>query len=186
METNCLLEYIFCNVSAITEKELKQLIEMLVSYFDPASDPAQIPVDKDQYSWIKNKLPECGMIIKYKNEVIGTTLILPCTESLMLNFIAGKINEAELTKKIREENIGYEKMQAIYLCTVFVSPVHRGKNLAVEAFVRSIHAINADHKASCLFYWPYSIEGQKTCEKVAKILGLKLLASKPNLPPARP
>lgn len=169
--------YNFLTADQINEEDLKRLRKMLEDYFHTEEDPEQMQIGKDTRSnWIKNKIPECARTIKWQDEVVGSTLVLPATLALMQDFISGRINEEQLAAQIETENIAYANMQAIYICSLFVTTEHRGQHLTAKAVSQSIQDIMPKDKKLCLFYWAYSPAGKKIAEKVAVELGLEIFA----------
>lgn len=108
---------------------------MLEAFYNTQNDPDQTPIRPNSTgkNWISTRIPECAVIIKAGDELVGSTLVLPCTQALMQAFITGWINEAQLVEKIREENITYKTMQTIYFCSAFIVPKHRGKSLGCKS-----------------------------------------------------
>jgi len=166
--------YQFYNAGQITESDQQKLSKMLEEYFGTQSDSDQMPIDDSARPWIENIIPECAKIIKYDDEVVGSSFIFPSSLDLMNDFLGNRINEAQLAQKVQAEKITYETMEAIYLCSSFVVPAHRGKNLSVKSIVKSIQEIMPENKCLPLFYWQYSPAGAVIASKVAQILELPL------------
>lgn len=169
--------YSFLNAAQASTEDSQTLRAMLEAYFHTQDDPEQMQIGKSSgRNWIKADIPECARVIKYGDTVVGSTLVLPATLSMMQDFIAHRISEAQLAEKIMDESIDYAKMQAIYLCSAFVAAEHRGKNLAIQALIQSIQNIMPQDKKLPLFYWAYSEAGEKIAEKVATQLRLEFFA----------
>ena len=171
-------EYQFLNANQISPAEWNQLVTMLEAFYNTENDPNQVPIRPNTAgkNSISTRIPECAVIIKTGDELVGSTLVLPCTQALMRDFITGQINEAQLVEKIREENITYETMQTIYSCSAFIAPKHRGKGLAMKALIHSIKSITT--KKIPIFYWEYSSIGKIITEKYAAYLGVELYVRK--------
>jgi hypothetical protein len=88
----------------------------------------------------------------------------------MEEFVGGQINERELLEKT-PMSVSYE---AVYLCSALVLPEHRGKGLARGLTVKAVKSIQSDHAIRYLFFWPFSTEGEKLANSVARELGLPL------------
>lgn len=168
--------YRFLNSDQISSADRDELLLMVENYFDTQHDPEQmqIPPPGTKTSWISARIPECGIVIKLNNAVVGSTLILPCSLTLMQGFVTGRINEAQLSEKIQEKSHPYASMQATYFCSAFIVPEHRGKNLALRALQFSIQNIHAEKLP--LFYWQYSQEGKIIAEKLKTHFGVELFA----------
>lgn len=91
-------EYIFLKADEIEAPDKQRLLVMLESYFDTEHDSEQMPIGKGDNQWIKTRVPECATLIKYGDEVVGSTLVLPCTLILMESFLDGALNEAQLVE----------------------------------------------------------------------------------------
>ncbi len=169
--------YKFLISNQASEKDVKELLAMLESYFKTHDDPEQMQINLDGAHWIGERIPECSIIIKHKDEVVGSTFIMPCTKEIMKKFVSKEINEAELGEEIKNK-VSYENMDAIYLCSVFVKPEHRNKGLALKGTLTSIEKISkkAHKEIESLFYWAYSEEGKRLANKVAKSVKLHLYA----------
>jgi hypothetical protein len=171
-------EYQFLNANQISPVEWNQLSAMIEAFYNTEQDPEQMPIRPNSTgkNWISTRIPECAVIIKMGDELVGNTLVLPCTQALMQDFITGQINEAQLVEKIREEEITYETMQTIYSCSAFIVPEHRGKGLAMQALIHSIKSITT--RKIPIFYWEYSTVGKIITEKYAACLGVELYVRK--------
>jgi hypothetical protein len=168
--------YIFLNADKTDEADERVLREMLEAYFDTEHDPKQMPINQEVHQWIKIHIPECAILIKHNDAVVGSTFILPCSLALMEAFIHGKLNEAQLLEHVRVNQINYQNMQAIYFCAAFIVSPHRGKGLAFQALLSSIKQITPKGKKLPLFYWAYSPAGKQIAEKLAMTLNVGLFS----------
>lgn len=176
-------EYIFLKANQADEADIKLLRTMLEAYYDTEHDPEQMPISKEGHPWIKARIPECATLIKKNDEVVGSTLILPCTLTLMESFIQGQLNEAQLVERIRVHEINYENMQAIYFCVAFIVSSHRGHGLAYQSLLASIQQITPKNKRLPLFYWAYSPTGKKIAEKLGRTLNVAVYVKENNAAP---
>ncbi len=172
--------YLFLKADAVNDADKQRLLAILESYFDTEHDPEQMPIGSSEHQWIKTRIPECATLIKQDNEVVGSTLILPCTLAFMESFIHGRLNEAQLVEKIRQSEISYENMQSIYCCSIFIAPEHRGHGLAYQTLLAAIKTITPKNKKLPLFYWAHSLAGQKVIEKLADALKVDVYARENN------
>jgi hypothetical protein len=170
--------YQFLNASQVTSVEWEKLKAMLEAFYNTQNDPDQIQIRPSSTgkNWISTRIPECAVIIKSGDELVGSTLVLPCTQAWMQDFITGRINEAQLAEKIRESDLTYETMETIYSCSAFIVPEHRGKGLAAQALIHSIRNITT--RKIPIFYWEYSTIGKIITEKYAAHLGVELYVRK--------
>ena len=170
--------YTFLNAQQTAEKDFVQLANLLEKHFATSDDLNQMQINNTNISWIKNCFPECLNIIKWEETVVGATLILPSTQSLMQNFISGQISEAALGERLQNQAIKYTNMQAIYLCFAFVLPGHQkqglARGLAFTSFVKSIRDILPTNKKIDLFAWIYSTAGEKLAKQISVKLKLDL------------
>ena len=88
----------------------------------------------------------------------------------MEDFLAEQINERELLEKTPVGG-SYE---AVYLCSALVLPEFRGKGLARSLAVDAVRSIRRDHPVKTLFYWPFSVEGERLARSIARELNLPL------------
>lgn len=173
-------KYIFLKPEDVTDKDVDDLLEMLESFFTTQYDSEQMQINGKSSKWVGENIPECSMIIKFGDEVVGSAFIIPCTKKIMEDFISSRINEAELVERVKAWEPDYKKMKAIYLCSAFVKEEHRGKGLTLQGFVNSIKKIVPRRRNIVLFYWAYSKEGKNLAEKIAKKLKMKIFAREKN------
>lgn len=98
--------------------------EIAEKFFHTDNDPDQLKINIKNDKRIYAKFRECENVIKYKNQVIGETFILPCTKKIMNEFLENKITEAEMFEKIMK-NVTYKNFDCVYLCLADVEPKHR-------------------------------------------------------------
>lgn len=148
---------------------------LMEEYFKTESHPEEFQINMEAIRWNHDHLLDCINVIKYKGKVIGEIYVMPCTKEIMERFLADDINEKQMSEEIREK-VNYRNFDCIYLCSSFIKPEFRGKGLSVEARIKTIKKVVGKRNIKpILFYEPYTKEGEMSCKKVAKILGLKLL-----------
>jgi ribosomal protein S18 acetylase RimI-like enzyme len=148
--------------------------ELAESFFKMEENPDQIPATIENCEWINANIPECDNVIKDDGEIIGYTLIMPCTKDLMEKFLAKEITENEMFEKIKL-HVDYNNFDTIYICAMTINPDYRGRGLASEGLIKSIKKIVGARKIKpILFYWKQTEEGQKVCKKVADLLKFEL------------
>ena len=158
----------------ITQQDIKQSSKLAEKYFKTKNDPTQAPVSQENSTWISKRIPDCLNIIKKDKQVVGFSLIVPCTTKLMNQFLVGKITEAQLFEQ-NKKNFSYQTRNAIYLCAMFVSHHHRKKGLALTSKLKSIQTIKPKLKApQILFAWPFSDASKTINRKLAQKTNLTL------------
>lgn len=154
----------------MNDKILNTMLNIAEQYFKSESDPNQIPITRESIYKIQKLHPKTVICRLENGEPISWVTVLPTQIELMEKFLIGEINERELLNltKVRDS---YE---ALYLCSAFTVPKHRGQGLAVKMFLEAIDAI-PHAKNVQLFAWLFSQEGGKVIEKLNQILGMKIL-----------
>lgn len=148
--------------------------KMLEEYFKTLEHSEEMQVNMDNILWVHKNVLDFYNIIKFKGKIIGSTFMLPCTKELMGKFLSGEISENEMVEEIKLK-VNRNNFDAIYLCSSFIKPEFRGKGLSVEARIKTIRKVTSKMKIKpILFYEPYTKEGEKSCKKVAEILGFEL------------
>ena len=157
----------------LTLKDNIQSGKLAEQYFEMERDPNQIPATMENVRWINKNIPQCVNVIKYNNDIIGFTFIVPANKNLMRKFLSGKISENEMFEEVKR-SITYENFETIYLCSAFIKQEYRRNCLALEGFVKSVKKLMEKTKIRpILFYWEYTSEGGKMCRKVAERLNLE-------------
>jgi hypothetical protein len=152
------------------KSNLERMIRLAEDFFATTQDPAQISITRNVMLRLK-KIHPCTMTEKRTRKgPIAWILVIPTTKIVMEQFIAKKINERELFKKIPLR----VKYDSIYLCSALVLPEYRGKGLATTLMVKAVQSIQKDHPIHCLFYWAFSKEGKKLAMSVARECSLPL------------
>src|SRR3989344_6494256 len=84
-----------------TLKESIQSTKLVEDYFKTKEDNSQAQINLENIKWVRNNIPDCVNIIKYKNKNIGNTFIVPCNKKLMNQFLSKKTNENQLFEEIK-------------------------------------------------------------------------------------
>ena len=158
----------------LSMKDHIKAAKMMNEYFKTDDDPEQATINMDNIKWVQENIIDCGDVIKFNGEIIGNTFILPCNKELMNKFLFKEINENQLFEEIKKK-INYNNFDTIYLCSSFIKPEYRGKGLAIQGRIKSIKKIIGKRKIKpILFYDAWTPEGDKSCKKVAEILGFEI------------
>ena len=139
-------------------------------FFEAKNDPDQISVTEEVMSRLGKIHPSTLSEKKDENGPIAWILVLPTTQRLMEDFVAEQISERELLEKTP---IG-ASYDSVYLCSALVLPEHRGKGLARGLAADAVRSIQRDHPIRYLFCWPFSTEGKKLANSIARELDLPL------------
>lgn len=153
--------------------EIREALSLAEKYFSTSTDPEQAQATSENALWLRTHIASCLNIIRHEGEIIGFTLVYPCSKDLMKKFVSKKINESQLFEELRA-SVANRKPETIYLCSAFVVPEFRRNGLALRSVVMSIkNSFNLKSKPP-VFYWAYSQEGGNLAMKVAHELGLPI------------
>jgi GNAT superfamily N-acetyltransferase len=153
------------------DDNLSRMIRLADEFFETRNDPAQISVTEDVMRQLHRIHPSTLTEENDGTGPIAWIMVIPTVHEIMDQFIAGRITERALLESTPLD-VPYE---AIYLCSALVLPEHRGKGIARRLVTDAVSSIRNDHPIRDLFYWAFSVEGQKLAESVARIVGLPLL-----------
>ena len=156
----------------ISEEDIREASRLCETYFNTQKDPSQIQTSLENDKWIYGHIKNYVNLIRNDEELIGYTLMIPCTISLMNDFLKKTINEAELFESIKQLNP--PSPTAIYLCDSFVKENYRKKGLATTVLIKTLTPFLTTKPV--LFYYKYSEEGERLVKKVAQELNLELKA----------
>ncbi|MFZ1979221.1 MAG: GNAT family N-acetyltransferase [Bacteroidota bacterium] len=155
----------------MAKNNLERMIQLAGEFFQAHNDPDQISVDENIMQRLRDIHPATITQEEDENGPIAWILIIPTTDRVMKEFIAGTINENELLELTRKDSI----FTALYLCSALVLPEYRGKGIARRLTVAAIKSIQEQHPLKALFYWSFSPEGERLAQSIAKETGLQLL-----------
>jgi ribosomal protein S18 acetylase RimI-like enzyme len=150
---------------------LERMIRLADEFFDMKNDPDQISVNEQTMELLRKLHPATLNEKADSDGPIAWILVIPTTHDVMEKFVEGSINEREL---LTRTPLG-EQYDAVYLCSALVLPEFRGSGLARTLTIEAVKSIQRDHPIRHLFYWAFSIEGEKLGSSVARELGLPLL-----------
>ena len=158
------------------EENLQRMIALAEEFFETKNDPNQISVTEEIMERLHEIHPATMTEKREAKGPIAWMLIIPTTQALMEEFIAKKINEQDLLSRTP---IG-GRYDAIYLCSALVLPEYRGKGLAKSLLSDAVRSIRVQHPIKSLFYWGFSVEGEKLAASVAREVNLPLVARAPD------
>jgi GNAT superfamily N-acetyltransferase len=149
---------------------LERMIQLADEFFAAKNDPDQISVTPEVMERLRQLHPATMGERGDGDEPVAWVLVIPTTNELMKRFIEKEINEKEL---LDATPIG-GKYNAIYLCSALVLPEFRGKGIAKHLLCSAIAAIRKDHPIASLFYWAFSVEGEKLAAAASQESGIPL------------
>jgi GNAT superfamily N-acetyltransferase len=155
------------------------MIRLAEDFFNTRDDPDQISVTEETMARLRRIHP--ATLTEEANErgPIAWMLVIPTTRELMEEFLSGQINERELLELTPPAG----PYRTLYLCSALVLPEHRGKGLALSLICRAIDALRRDHPIEALFFWGFSIEGERLAAAAARKTGLPLRKRSGNISP---
>jgi hypothetical protein len=152
------------------ETHLERLIDLADKVFDMKHDPDQLNINQKVLSRLKKIHPFTVSEKVDGNGPVAWVLVIPTTLALMHQFIEGNLSEKEMFK-LTPLNFQYD---ALYLCSALVLEEYRRKGITQLLTLTAIRNIQKDHALKALFVWPFTSEGEKTSEKIARLTELPL------------
>ena len=150
------------------------MIQLAEDVFDARHDPDQLDVNEDVIKRFQLIHPASVGEYNEGDGPIAWVLVLPTTIVLMNQFIEGRINEKELFYQT-PLHTSYE---AIYLCSAMVLDEYRRQGIAKRLTMDAVNSIRKDHEIQCLFYWPFTKEGDLAAKNVAEECALPMFLRK--------
>ena len=147
------------------------MMQLAEDVFDARNDPEQLDVNDEVIKRFQLIHPACVSEYNEGDGPIAWVLLLPTTIVLMNQFLEKRINEKELFYQT-PLNTPYE---TIYLCSAMVLDEYRRKGIAKRLTMDAINRIRKDHMIACLFYWPFTEEGDLAAKNLAEACKLPLL-----------
>ncbi len=155
----------------MAESNLERLIHLADEVFDMRNDPDQLNVNPKVIRRLEKIHPSTLSEEIDSNGPVAWVLVIPTTIELMNRFLKGEISEKELFK-MTPLNASYE---ALYLCSALVLEEYRRKGITKRLVLEAIDSIRKIHPLKALFVWPFTEDGDRAAEAIAKEAGMKLL-----------
>ena len=155
----------------MAQDNFERMIKLAEEFFETKNDPLQISVTPEVISRLKKIHPATLTEETDIDGPIAWMLVIPTTANIMYDFIAKRINERELLEAIPIPGI----YDALYLCSALVLPEYRCKGLAKRLVAQAVKSISGQHPIKFLFYWEFSVEGEKLAAAIARKFSLPLL-----------
>ena len=150
--------------------------ELADEFFETKNDPAQITVTEEIIGRLREIHPATLTEESEADGPIAWILVIPTTFEVMEEFVDKTINERELLTSV----IPGQRYDAVYLCSALVLPEHRGKGLARRLAVKAVRAIQKEHPIIYLFYWSFSVEGDRLANSLAREFDMPLFRRPPD------
>ncbi len=148
----------------------RRLMHLADEIFNVKNDPDQLDVNQDVIAKLKLIHPATVSEYNEGNGPVAWLLVIPTIDDLMNRFLENKITERELFE-LTPLDVEYD---ALYLCSALVLEEYRRKGITKKLSLEAIKRIQNDHPIQSLFIWPFSKEGFKTAETIARLTSLVL------------
>jgi len=148
-----------------------RMLQLIDEVFATRNDPDQLQVTQQQLKKLQKIHPATLTEKAGKDGPVIWILIIPTTKKIMEQFIKHEISEKTLLEKTKPGDI----YDCIYLCSATTLPEARGKGETKKLCLEAIKKICKDHPITTLFVWPFTKEGGKLAQTVAKESKLWLL-----------
>jgi hypothetical protein len=153
------------------QPNFQRMMQIIDETFATRNDPGQIQVTQQQLKKLEKIHPQTLSQIANEKGPLIWILMIPTTKMIMNAFLEGLISEKELLEKTKPG----DRYDCIYLCSATTLPEARGKGETKKLCLKAIRSISKDHPVKTLFVWPFTKDGEKLAESVAKEMGLQLL-----------
>lgn len=148
----------------------RRLMHLVDEIFNVKNDPDQLDVNQDVLIKLKKIHPATVSEYNDGNGPVAWLLVIPTTDDLMNRFLENNITERELFELTPLDT----EYDALYLCSAIVLEEYRRKGITRKLSLDAIKNIQKDHPIQSLFIWPFSDEGFKTAEAIARLTSLVL------------
>lgn len=145
----------------------QRMFQIIDDVFATREDPDQLQVNEDVITKLNEIHPACLSELADENGPVIWALMIPTTETVMENFLAGKIAESELLNQTHSN----EKYTCLYLCSVTTLPEYSHKGETKKICLNAIQKIATKFPIATLYVWALTPEG----EHLAKVLASETL-----------
>jgi len=152
------------------KSNFERLVQLADEVFEVRNDPDQLDVNPEVLEKLRKIHPSTISDYDEGEGPVAWILLIPTTIKLMKQFLNNEITEKQLFERT-PLGTAYE---SIYLCSALVLEEYRRKGIAKKLSFQAIENIRKDHQINCLFYWPFTEEGEFAAENLAKSVGLPL------------
>lgn len=151
-------------------RNLERMIRLADEVFAVKNDPEQISVNEEVMAHLHVLHPATLAEELNDDGPVAWALVVPTTGAIMKEFLEGMITERDLLDRTKPGML----FEALYLCSALVLPEFRKQGRAARLLTASVQSVCADHPVRTLFCWPFSAEGNRLAETVARSLSLPL------------
>jgi hypothetical protein len=152
----------------------RRMMHLIDEVFATRNDPGQIQVTAAERHKLSQIHPSTLAELSDKNGPLIWVLMIPTTAAIMREFLDGKLSEKELLDRTPVGG----SYDCVYLCSATALPEARGRGETKQLCLQAIAGMMKDHPITALFVWPFTKEGERLAESVARAAGLKLLKKK--------
>ena len=146
------------------KSNFERMLQLAEDVFAVKNDPDQLDVNEQVITHLQKIHPATVSEFDDGHGPVAWVLLIPTSLALMNSFLEGEINEKELFE-MTPLNSTYE---ALYLCSAMVLEEYRRTGITKRLVMDAIRRINEDHPLKPLFYWPFTEEGERAAESIAK------------------
>lgn len=148
-----------------------RMMKIIDDVFVTRSDPGQIQVDSSERKKLTTIHPSTLSELANEKGPVIWILLVPTTTDIMNDFLSGEISEKQLLERTKVP----DTYDCIYLCSATTLPEYRGRGETRRLCVKAINEIRSKHPIKTLFVWPFTTEGERLAESIARECGLILL-----------
>jgi hypothetical protein len=149
----------------------QRMLNLIDEVFSTRNDPGQLQVTQAQLKKLEQIHPSTLSEVSNEKGPLIWVLVIPTTENVMNEFLAGQLSE----KQLLDKTIPGTTYDCIYLCSVTTLPEARSKGDTKKLCIKAIEAIKKDHPITTLFVWPFTKQGEKLAEALSETFQLRLL-----------
>lgn len=160
----------------MSKPDFERMLKLIDEVFATRNDPEQIQVSGNQMQKLQQIHPATLSEVTGPKGPKTWVLVIPTSGAVREKFLQNKITEKQLLD-LTEPG---DRYQSIYLCSATTLPEYRGKGETKKLCLSAIDAIRAQHPITSLMVWPFTREGEKLAETLAKETGLTLYKKQTN------
>jgi ribosomal protein S18 acetylase RimI-like enzyme len=152
------------------KSNFERMLELADAVFDARSDVSQIQVNETVLEHLQQIHPACVSSEENEAGPVAWMLLIPTTQTLMDQFLAGSVTELQLY----EQTPLHTSYEALYVCSAMVLPEFQRQGIARRLLMDAVTAIRQEHPIKSLFAWTFSNEGLLLAQSVSKEVELPL------------
>jgi len=156
-----------------TLDELEKSVEAGERYFQTADDPSQSEATVENCQKIIAVDPHAFIIERVDGQLAAYSSVLPTSNAVKNDFLAGKITERELLAVATSE----PAFETLYLLVSFVLAEYRKRGIASRLVKEQIGYFKGKYGINDYYAWAWSEEGKKLISALGR--DLKILIALP-------